>query len=139
MSSCLSKLKVTPSFCFAFKIPDNVTASTLYMIQAVVHALYDKWFQNSDLFDFDIIIFALLTRLSLWGTIKKSKLWKPQMGGMNLIGRDCTKTKCPKQWGLQKDKTNQLQLKNDARSLKILFQRLYNIILTRLFTGSHLV
>ena len=28
MTSCLSKLKVTPSFCFAFKIPDNVTAST---------------------------------------------------------------------------------------------------------------
>ena len=27
MTSCLSKLKVTPSFCFAFKIPDDVTAS----------------------------------------------------------------------------------------------------------------
>jgi hypothetical protein len=30
MSSCLSKLKVTPSFCFAFKIPDDVTATILY-------------------------------------------------------------------------------------------------------------
>ena len=29
MTSCLSKLKVTTSFCFAFKIPDNVTASRL--------------------------------------------------------------------------------------------------------------
>merc|ERR1711997_569714 len=28
ITSCLSKLKVTPSFCFAFKIPDNLTAST---------------------------------------------------------------------------------------------------------------
>ena len=27
MTSCLSKLKVTPSFCFAFKIPDNPTAT----------------------------------------------------------------------------------------------------------------
>ena len=28
MTSCLSKLKITPSFCFAFKIPDDVAAST---------------------------------------------------------------------------------------------------------------
>ena len=27
LKSCLSELKVTPSFCFAFKIPDNVTAT----------------------------------------------------------------------------------------------------------------
>ena len=27
MTSCLSKLKVTPRFCFAFKIHDNVTAT----------------------------------------------------------------------------------------------------------------
>ena len=30
MTSCLSKLKVTPSFGFAFKIPDNVTATSSY-------------------------------------------------------------------------------------------------------------
>ena len=30
MMSCLSKLKVTPSFCFAFKIPDDKTATTQY-------------------------------------------------------------------------------------------------------------
>ena len=29
----LSELKVTPSFCFAFNIPDNVTASTTYVIR----------------------------------------------------------------------------------------------------------
>ena len=29
MTSCLSKLEVTPSFCFAFKIPDDVAASTI--------------------------------------------------------------------------------------------------------------
>ena len=29
MTSWLSKLKVTPNFCFAFKIPDDVAASTL--------------------------------------------------------------------------------------------------------------
>ena len=28
MTSCLSKLKVTPKFRFPFKIPDNLTAST---------------------------------------------------------------------------------------------------------------
>ena len=31
MTSWSSKLKVTPSFCFAFKIPDEVTASIMYM------------------------------------------------------------------------------------------------------------
>ena len=31
MMSCLSKLKVTHSFCFAFKIPDDVTASNNYV------------------------------------------------------------------------------------------------------------
>ena len=30
MTSCLSELKVTPSFCFAFKIPDNATATINY-------------------------------------------------------------------------------------------------------------
>ena len=33
MTSCLSELKVTHSFCFAFKIPDNVTATTTYLGQ----------------------------------------------------------------------------------------------------------
>ena len=28
MMSCLLKLKVTPSFCYAFKIPDDPTASS---------------------------------------------------------------------------------------------------------------
>ena len=31
MPQSLSELKVTPSFCFAFKIPDDVTASNVYM------------------------------------------------------------------------------------------------------------
>ena len=30
MTSCLSKLKVTPSFCFTFKIPDDPTATNIY-------------------------------------------------------------------------------------------------------------
>ena len=30
MPPSLSELKVIPSFCFAFKIPDDVTASTVY-------------------------------------------------------------------------------------------------------------
>ena len=32
-----------------------------------------KWLQSSDLFDIDIFLFALLTWVSLWGTIKKTK------------------------------------------------------------------
>ena len=31
MDGPLSELKVTPSFCSAFKIPDDVTASTKYI------------------------------------------------------------------------------------------------------------
>jgi hypothetical protein len=30
MPPSLSELKVTPSFCFAFKIPDDVTATSTY-------------------------------------------------------------------------------------------------------------
>ena len=30
MTPSLLELKVTPSFCFAFKIPDNVTATNTY-------------------------------------------------------------------------------------------------------------
>ena len=39
--------------------------------------LFDKLLQSSDFFDFDIFLFALLiTRVSLWGTIKtKSEHW----------------------------------------------------------------
>ena len=32
MTSCLAKLKFTPSFCFAFKIPDNPTATIKYKV-----------------------------------------------------------------------------------------------------------
>ena len=31
MPPSLSELKVLPSFCFAFKIPDNVTATIVYI------------------------------------------------------------------------------------------------------------
>ena len=30
MTASLLELKVTPSFCFAFKIPDDVTATIIY-------------------------------------------------------------------------------------------------------------
>ena len=36
MTSCLLKLKVTPSFCLAFKIPDDVTASNIYICILIV-------------------------------------------------------------------------------------------------------
>ena len=35
MLPSLSKLKVTPTFCFAFKIPDDVTASNIYKYFAI--------------------------------------------------------------------------------------------------------
>ena len=31
MTPCLSELKVTPNFCFPNKIPDNLTATTMYV------------------------------------------------------------------------------------------------------------
>ena len=34
MPPCLSELKVLPSFCFAFKIPDDVAASTIHTTSA---------------------------------------------------------------------------------------------------------
>ena len=35
MMSCLSKLKVTPIFCFPFKIPDDPTATSMYIFASV--------------------------------------------------------------------------------------------------------
>ena len=35
MPPSLSELKLTPSFCFAFKIPDNVTATSMYIFELV--------------------------------------------------------------------------------------------------------
>ena len=42
MTSCLSKLKVTPSFYFAFKNPDNPTASTIEQI-LISFCQQSKW------------------------------------------------------------------------------------------------
>ena len=39
MTPCLSKLKVKPSFCFTFKIPDNVTASRKQYNEHSTHIL----------------------------------------------------------------------------------------------------
>ena len=39
MTSCLLKLKVTPSFCFAFKIPDDVTAPNGYVLYFYIYYL----------------------------------------------------------------------------------------------------
>ena len=36
MTSCLSKLKVTPSFCFSFKIPDDLTATIISEVLIMV-------------------------------------------------------------------------------------------------------
>ena len=36
MPPSLSELKVLPSFCFAFKIPDDVTASSMYVCTYIV-------------------------------------------------------------------------------------------------------
>ena len=41
VSPSLSELKVTPSFCFAFKIPDDVTASIIYCTKKYYTQLND--------------------------------------------------------------------------------------------------
>merc|ERR1711997_78477 len=45
MTPCLSKLKVTPSFCFAFKIPDDVTTTNKY-VQKVFQLARGSSFRN---------------------------------------------------------------------------------------------
>ena len=35
MTSCLSELKVTAGFCFAYKIPDDVTATNMYTLTLI--------------------------------------------------------------------------------------------------------
>ena len=69
VSPSLSELKVTPSFCFAFKIPDDVAASTNYVYlqfqnleSEVMEALCNvQWF----FFLFHQIFFALVPGLML--------------------------------------------------------------------------
>ena len=39
MPPSLSELKVIPSFCFAFKIPDDVTATNTYSQEAFVNPI----------------------------------------------------------------------------------------------------
>ena len=63
MMSCLSKLKVTPSFCFAFKIPDDPTASKWELTQQFLvtscKSTIFKWFAS--FFDIKKNLSPLLT------------------------------------------------------------------------------
>ena len=44
MKSCLSKSKVTPSFCFAFKIPDDPTATIIqFPFTTMCFFLFSAW------------------------------------------------------------------------------------------------
>ena len=48
-------INVTPKFCFAFKIPDNVTATNMYVVctsEALLHtpSLQDNWFLQRENF-----------------------------------------------------------------------------------------
>ena len=40
MPPSLSELKVLPSFCFAFKIPDNVTVTNMHLSKINIFSLY---------------------------------------------------------------------------------------------------
>ena len=40
MPPSLSELKVLPNFCFAFKIPDDVTVTNMYILFAAVNTYY---------------------------------------------------------------------------------------------------
>ena len=53
-----------------FVIISEILAANLEKVKGSL--LYDKQFQSFDLFDFDIFLFALLTRVSPRGKIKKT-------------------------------------------------------------------
>jgi hypothetical protein len=46
MPPSLSELKVIPSFCFAFKIPDDVTATNIHHYQEDYDLFHIKNFRN---------------------------------------------------------------------------------------------
>ena len=57
MLPSLSELKVTPSFCFAFKIPDDVTASTIgpqFELLKVMRSNPGKEVKSSQLYKIEI-------------------------------------------------------------------------------------
>ena len=52
----MTKLKVTPSFCFAFKIPDDPTKTNMYFFYNIFILLSEQilYKQNNELNCFDI-------------------------------------------------------------------------------------
>ena len=62
----MMKLKVTPSFCFAFKIPDNVTASKIYIF-------FLLQFLVAEAFLFDNMIYVLILSYVHLATSKDTK------------------------------------------------------------------
>ena len=70
MTSCLSKLKVTPSFGFAFKIPDDPTAINTYSLGQLWYVLF------SFLFKFTTYFFMLhFTEMSIKVYITLPHFW----------------------------------------------------------------
>jgi hypothetical protein len=72
MTSCLSKLKVTPSFCFAFKIHDDVTATNKYHISDiyVLKCWLDLSYNSSVILDFSLFWNC---KLQVWCKFKTRK------------------------------------------------------------------
>ena len=63
MPPSLSELKATPSFCFPFKIPDNPTATRLYIMAVQNHRDKKTWIDfwlKANMLKEKLYIFALL-------------------------------------------------------------------------------
>ena len=73
MTSCLSELKVSPSFCFPFKIPDEPTATIIYIFRKVpfIHHFIEK----VDKFSNTAVTVLISTSLLLGKNICKKIFW----------------------------------------------------------------
>ena len=67
MMSCLSKLKVTPNFCFAFKIPDDVTASNKYCHKSTCFCSFFGriWIHQKDICE--VLCLTEVLKPHVWG------------------------------------------------------------------------
>ena len=83
MTSCLSKLKVTPNFCFPFKIPDNPTATNMYQKSTLsISSISSRIFERSWSKSFLVLLFQIISYKTVCFT--KKNIPPITVSGINL-------------------------------------------------------
>ena len=72
MPPSLLELKVLPSFCFAFKIPDDVAASNMYLVEISIFSLNNVIARFTEILNsLKILIFKVIFSVENWWNVSK--------------------------------------------------------------------